>query len=91
MNNQSLDIKVAEIVLRLDRLEENDKERREMLKQMIVLSESIKSIQLSQQQSNVKLDKIDTRVSRMELEPGAKFKQITTYILTAIKIGRAHV
>ena len=62
---------------RIDKLEKDNEALTEM-------AGSIKLLAYQQKEANSKIDRIDGKVTALEMEPGAKYKRIIGYIIAAL-------
>lgn len=76
---------------RLDAVEEATKEHGAIMKEIWSLSAAIKSILESQQRTEKKIEKVDSRVAALEAEPADKWRKITWEIVKAAVLAAAGI
>lgn len=76
---------------RLDAVEESTKEHGAIMKEIWSLSAAIKSILESQQRTEKKIEKVDSRVAALEAEPADKWKKISWEVIKAVVLAAAGI
>ncbi len=82
----NLEAEIEQLKYRISKLENNEEANKEMLRSLIEVTSAVSSMQKSQDNMSGKIDKIDNRLTCIELEPAKKYKALSYEILKYIMI-----
>ena len=76
---------------RLSEVEKASREHGEIMLQMTRQNNAIENILKSQERTEAKIEKVDSRVAALEAEPGEKWKRISWEIIKAVVLAMAGI